>query len=200
MTESTDTSNPAVPRLRADAARKRATILATARVMLAEQSGEIPLNRLAERSGVGVGTVYRHFPDQQTLREGLASVSLSALVDDAKAAAADPDPRSSLERLLHAGLQVQLRDPVLAEVLCGPSPVCVETLTLSSELMVSITGVIARAREAGIIEPGITADDLRRLIGGVLFAAHAGTDVEQNAERYFRLMLTALLHTVTDAD
>jgi AcrR family transcriptional regulator len=200
MTESTDTSNPAVPRLRADAARKRATILATARVMLAEQSGEIPLNRLAERSGVGVGTVYRHFPDQQTLREGLASVSLSALVDDAKAAAADPDPRSSLERLLRAGLQVQLRDPVLAEVLCGPSPVCVETLTLSSELMVSITGVIARAREAGIIEPGITADDLRRLIGGVLFAAHAGTDVEQNAERYFRLMLTALLHSVTDAD
>jgi AcrR family transcriptional regulator len=200
MTESTDTSNPAVPRLRADAARKRATILATARVMLAEQSGEIPLNRLAERSGVGVGTVYRHFPDQQTLREGLASVSLSALVDDAKAAAADPDPRSSLERLLRAGLQVQLRDPVLAEVLCGPAPVCVETLTLSSELMVSITGVIARAREAGIIEPGITADDLRRLIGGVLFAAHAGTDVEQNAERYFRLMLTALLHTVTDAD
>jgi AcrR family transcriptional regulator len=200
MTESTDTSNPAVPRLRADAARKRATILATARVMLAEQSGEIPLNRLAERSGVGVGTVYRHFPDQQTLREGLASVSLSALVDDAKAAAADPDPRSSLERLLRAGLQVQLRDPVLAEVLCGPSPVCVETLTLSTELMVSITGVIARAREAGIIEPGITADDLRRLIGGVLFAAHAGTDVEQNAERYFRLMLTALLHTVTDAD
>ena len=64
MTAPTDASNPAVPRLRADAARKRATILAAARVMLAEQCGEIPLNRLAERSGVGVGTVYRHFPDQ----------------------------------------------------------------------------------------------------------------------------------------
>jgi AcrR family transcriptional regulator len=189
MTGPTDASKPAVPRLRADAARKRATILAAARVMMAEQSGEVPLNRLAERSGVGVGTVYRHFPDQQTLREGLAAVSLSALVDDAKAAAADPDPRSSLERLLRAGLQMQLRDPVLAE-----------TLALSSELMSSITGVIARAREEEIIEPGITADDLRRLIGGVLFAAHAGTDVEQNAERYFQLMLTALTRTTTRAD
>ena len=200
MTAPTDASNPAVPRLRADAARKRATILAAARVMLAEQCGEIPLNRLAERSGVGVGTVYRHFPDQQTLREGLAAASLTELVDDAKAAAADPDPRSSLERLLRAGLQLQLRDPVLADVLCGPSPVCVETLTLSSELMMSITGVIARARDAGIIEPGITADDLRRLIGGVLFAAHAGSDVEHNAERYFQLMLTALTYTGSDAD
>jgi AcrR family transcriptional regulator len=200
MTGSTDVSDPAAPRLRADAARKRATILAAARVMLAEQSGEIPLNRLAERSGVGVGTVYRHFPDQQTLREGLAAASLSELVGDAKAAAADPDPSSSLERLLRAGLQLQLRDPVLAEVLCGPSPVCVETLTLSSELMVSISGVIARAREAGIIEPGITADDLRRLIGGVLFAANAGSDVEQNAERYFQLMLMALRRTTTPAD
>jgi len=105
-----------------------------------------------------------------------------------------------LERLLRAGLHLQLRDPVLAEVLCGPSPVCVETLTLSSELMVSISGVIARAREAGIIEPGITADDLRRLIGGVLFAANAGSDVEQNAERYFQLMLTALRRTTAPAD
>ena len=192
MPESSRPSNPPVPRLRADAARKRQTILTAARKMCEEHTGEIPLNQLAARSGVGVGTVYRHFPDQQTLREGLASASLAALVTDAEAAAADGDPRSSLERLLRAGLDAQLHDPVLFEVLCGPSPVCAETHTLSTALIASITTIIANAHEAKVIGATITTDDLRRLIGGVIFAARAGSDVEHNADRYLKLMLTAL--------
>jgi AcrR family transcriptional regulator len=162
--------------------------------MLVEQGDDLQLNRLAERAGVGVGTVYRHFPDLQSLREGLAAESLAGLVDDARAAAADADPSRGLERLLRAGLRLQLGDPVLLDVLCGPSPVCAETLELSGELVAAMNVILKRCRASGAIAGEITADDLRRLLGGVVFAARAGDATKRNAQRYFQLMLAALIN------
>ena len=62
--------------LRADSARVRARMLAAARERLAAGDLELPMNAIAKAAGVGVGTMYRHFPTRQALLESLATREL----------------------------------------------------------------------------------------------------------------------------
>ena len=77
---------------------------AAARDRLRAGDTDLPMNALAKAAGVGVGTAYRHFRTRQVLLEALAAESFAALVADARAGAADPDPAAGLRRLLRAGL------------------------------------------------------------------------------------------------
>src|SRR5690349_17482445 len=119
--------------LRADSARVRAQMLAAAREMLAGGE-ELPMNAVAKAAGVGVGTMYRHFPSRQVLLESLAAESYAALVAEAQRAAAQPDAGAGLSALLRAALTCQLTDPSLAGVLASPTYECMETTELSREL------------------------------------------------------------------
>ena len=58
--------------LRADASRNRTRVLEVARELLESGDDSLPLNKIAKLAGVGVGTVYRHFPNRQVLLESLA--------------------------------------------------------------------------------------------------------------------------------
>ncbi|MEV6710079.1 TetR/AcrR family transcriptional regulator, partial [Micromonospora wenchangensis] len=103
--------------LRADAARNRDRVLATARALVAEGDLSLQLNDIARRAGVGVGTVYRHFPTRRALLEALAADAFAALLDQAQTASRDDDPWAGLQRLLRSILLGQLTEPTLAEVL-----------------------------------------------------------------------------------
>ena len=67
MVTSTATSTPSPPPLRADAQRNRERILAAARELIAEQGGAVEMTDIADAAGVGVGTLYRRFPDKHEL-------------------------------------------------------------------------------------------------------------------------------------
>lgn len=177
---------------RADAVRNRARLLDAARQRLANGDASLGLNALARCAGVGVGTAYRHFPDRQSLVEGLAADALSALVADARRAAAQPDAAHGLERLLRAALTGMARDPVLTEVLRTANPVCMETIGLSQELGAAIGDLVCRARSAGAIRPDVGPDDLRRLLAGIHVAVEAGGDAGDAQERYLRVLLAGL--------
>ena len=90
--------------LRQDAARNRSLILDEARRSLAEGDTDLALNALARRVGVGVATVYRHFPDRQTLLEACAESSFVSLLDAVESAAADPDAAAAVRQVLQRGL------------------------------------------------------------------------------------------------
>ena len=68
--------------LRADARRNQGQILAAARDVFVERGPGAPLDEIAKRAGVGIGTLYRHFADRQTL---MLAVILDALVQTADA-------------------------------------------------------------------------------------------------------------------
>jgi AcrR family transcriptional regulator len=178
-------------KLRADSARVRAQMLDAARERLRAGDLELPMNAIAKAAGVGVGTVYRHFPSRQVLLEALAEQSFESLVADARAAAADPDVAAGLARLLRAGLAILLTDPSLAEVLGGPRPECAEIAELSGELFASLMILLDRARAEGVIRPDVTADDLRRLMCGVQHAVRIGDD-DDSAGRYLEILLRGL--------
>ena len=176
--------------LRADSARVRARMLAAARARMSAGDLELPMNAIAKAAGVGVGTVYRHFPSRQALIESLAAQSLQSLVGEATAAAARPDVAAGLANLLRAALQCQLSDPALAEVLAASDAACLETMDLSRELRGAIGQLLDRARAGGVIRPDVTADDIRRLMCGVQHAVRIGPATD--ADRYLEVLLRGL--------
>ncbi|KZB82218.1 TetR/AcrR family transcriptional regulator [Amycolatopsis regifaucium] len=96
-------------RLRADARRNRDQILAAAREIFAAQGAEVPMEEIARAAGVGVGTLYRRFPDRDALIRAVAVDNFDKVLKDAKAA---KDQESSnwdaLIRLLHQSMELQL--------------------------------------------------------------------------------------------
>jgi AcrR family transcriptional regulator len=178
--------------LRSDAARNRRQVLRAARGLLDTGDTTLPMNLIARQAGVGVGTVYRHFPTRRALLEALSQGSLETLVEEARLAAETPDPAKGLERLLHCALQCQLDDIGLATILSEPDFECPETLVLGAELGRSVTTILDRARTCGAIRTDIDSDDIRRLIGGVHHALRAGASQGAHLDRYLQVLLKGL--------
>jgi AcrR family transcriptional regulator len=178
--------------LRADAARNRAQVLEAARLQLSDGDTTLPMNAIARRAGVGVGTVYRHFPTRQSLLEALAQDSFATLVRETQVAAEDPDRAAGLERMLRCALRCQLDYIGLATVLATPDFECPETLALGEELVRSVTQVLDQARRAGVIRADVEADDIRRLLTGTYQAVRAGPDPSLHTEPYLQVLLRGL--------
>jgi AcrR family transcriptional regulator len=124
--------------LRVDAARNRAQVLEVARELLAAGDATLPMNTIARLAGVGVGTVYRHFPTRQALLESAVMGSFEQLLAEARAAAADDDPGAGLERLLRYGIRRQLSDVGLAAVLRSSESACARTSRLRADLLEAV--------------------------------------------------------------
>ena len=81
-----DTAGQVAKPLRADARRNRDQLLAVAREMLAADGSSVSFDEIARRAGVGVGTVYRHFPTRSALFEAVIAVRVEQLTERARAA------------------------------------------------------------------------------------------------------------------
>src|SRR6201991_4974801 len=89
--------------LRADARRNRERVLTAARAAFAEHGREAQMDDVARRAGVGVGTVYRHFPTKEALVNALALDLFEKLVQGAREALAIEDPWEAFTQALWAG-------------------------------------------------------------------------------------------------
>ncbi|MFC4062599.1 TetR/AcrR family transcriptional regulator [Planomonospora corallina] len=177
--------------LRADAARNRELLLATARQAVAAGDLSLQLNELARRAGMGVGTVYRHFPTRRALLETLAEPAFAAVLDGARTASLHDDPWTGTEILLRTLLVRQLADPAFAEVIASPAAddAIPETTARRDEFDGLAGTVLARARESGALRPGLTDEDLRHLVCGTAFALGLGPAPAARVDAYLRVLL-----------
>ncbi|MFI1731438.1 TetR/AcrR family transcriptional regulator [Streptomyces acidicola] len=162
------------PALRADAARNRARVLQVAREQLAAGDDSLQLNAIARLAGVGVGTVYRHFPTRHALWEALSAERFQELVDEARTAAADEDALAGLHRLLRFTLMRMVDDTGFAAVLESASDAEAQTSALKAELDRTVAHLLDRARRIGAIRRDVEADDVRRLLCGIEHAVRSG--------------------------
>src|SRR6059058_3759513 len=103
-TEATPSSGGA-PRMRADARRNRDQILVAARDIFADHGPGAPLEEIARRAGVGIGTLYRRFPDRPSLLRAVALDMLSRVAQEAQLALAEePNAFQALARYMHRAL------------------------------------------------------------------------------------------------
>jgi len=178
--------------LRADAARNRERVLAVARELLVSGDASLQMNQIARAAGVGVGTVYRHFPTRQDLLEALVNEHLQALLDQAREAEASEDARLGLRRFLRAVLDLQLADVGLAEVLNAQRDAHTQTSRLKAELFAANERLLKRAHRAGLVRAELGADDIQRLMCGIEHAVRIGEDRRALAERYLTILLDGL--------
>jgi AcrR family transcriptional regulator len=146
--------------LRRDAERNRQRILDAARELFAEQGLGITLNDIAHHAGVGVGTVYRRFPDKTLLIEELFEQRLEDLVALASGALEDPDAWRGLKTFLRRALELQANDRGVKDLITASTDGLERVATIRDRLLPIGLELVRRAREAGQIRSDIDAPDL----------------------------------------
>jgi AcrR family transcriptional regulator len=161
--------------LRKDAARNRQLILDSARELFADRGLGVTLNDIAHHAGVGVGTVYRRFPDKAQLIDGLFEQRLEELVGLAEAAIEDSDPWRGLTGFLERALELLASDRGFKELVLG-SPGGLERAARIRQRMLPLASVLVqRARAAGQLRADIEPQDIpivQLMLSTVIDAAH----------------------------
>jgi AcrR family transcriptional regulator len=146
--------------LRRDAERNRQRILDAARELFAEEGLGVTLNDIAHHAGVGVGTVYRRFPDKTQLIEELFEQRLEDLVALASGALDDPDAWRGLKTFLSRALELQANDRGIKDLITASTDGLDGVATIRDRLLPIGLELVRRAREAGQIRSDIAAPDL----------------------------------------
>lgn len=180
---------------RSDARRNRDRLLLAARDVVVERGPNAPLDQIARRAGVGIGTLYRHFPDRAMLLRAVALEALSKTTAAARDAAEDEDdPLRALTRYLREALDLRV-SAVIPTVL---EAVDLEDPEIRAEREASAHAVeqmIADARTNGSLPPEITFADIGMMLVRIARPLPGPLSAEQNhqlARRHLELFIRAL--------
>jgi AcrR family transcriptional regulator len=174
LATTSDTTGAERP-LRRDAERNRQRIVAAAADAFAAGGLAVTMDEIARRAGVGVGTVYRRFPDKELLIEALFEQRIDELVALAEAARDDPDPFAGLVRFFETFLAVQADDRGLKEVVLGTARGAGRAARARERIGPIVEHLLARACEAGDVRPDVAASDLALIhfmLGAVIDFTH----------------------------
>jgi AcrR family transcriptional regulator len=168
--------------LRADAQRNRARVLEAAEVVFAAEGLSVPVDVIAEKAGVGVGTLYRHFPTKEALFEAIIIERVTALAAEARCRAAADDPGAAFFSFLEHVVSVSAskRDLILALAGAGVEfeEIAVET---KAEMVAALGVLLERAQAAGAVRPDVTEEVVMSLVGGCCLAADRPHAVDSTA-------------------
>jgi|SRR5437588_5910076 len=161
--------------LRKDAARNRQRILDAAYELFAARGLAVTLNDIAHYAGVGVGTVYRHFPDREQLIDGLFEQRIDEVAALLEEAVEDPDPWHGLTGFLERNLALQAQDRGLRELILGAAGGFDRLARARARLYPIGARLIARAQEAGLLRADLEPQDLpllQLMLSGVIDVSH----------------------------
>src|SRR5258708_4888117 len=176
------TASKTEPPRRAEARRNRERILQSARAAFAETGADAQIDDVARHAGVGVGTVYRHFPTKQALLAELVRQTFRLFTERAREALeADGEPFALIEGLLRRIAETAAADVGVQYALAGTDGQA-EAQAEQDEPIAVIAELIERARRAGTIRPDIEAIDIGMLIGRVCSAMGGGRAPGQGLE------------------
>ena len=161
---------------RADAQRNRARILEAAETVFALEGIEVPVDLIAEKAGVGVGTLYRHFPTKEKLCEAVLLDRLSALTVDAEALADAQDAASAFFGFLaHVVEEGAAKRDLMVAVMGAGVEFEESAVEVKDGLRDAIGVLLQRAQDVGAVRPDVTPTAVVSLVGATCQAtAHAG--------------------------
>ena len=168
----TDEARP----LRADAQRNRARILEAAETAFASEGIEVPVDVIAEKAGVGVGTLYRHFPTKEKLCEAIVLERLAALAAHARTLADADDPGEAFFGFLEYFFAMGCAKRDLLVVVMGAG-IDFETALapLKDQVREALGVLLERAQAVGAVRQDVTPGAVVSLVGATCqAAAHGG--------------------------
>jgi AcrR family transcriptional regulator len=153
--------------LRADARRNRERILEAARVECAEHGAAVQIDDVARRAGVGVGTVYRHFPTKDALIEALVAEKIRVTTANLREALEIEDPWEAFAAGVRRNAEVMAADAALRDALVRLGPAARASDADYAQVHEFAGRLVTRAQEAGVLRDDVTTDDVGALIGGL---------------------------------
>jgi AcrR family transcriptional regulator len=180
------------PKLRADARRNRELLLEAAVERMATDGAEVPLEAIARQAGVGIGTLYRHFPTRDALVEAAYRNEVARLEDSAAELLAELPADGALEEWLDRyvsyatakrGLGSALRSIAAAKADLYPQT--------RQRLQAAVATLLAAGQEAGTLRTDVDAEDVFRAVSGV-WTIPEGPDFAERARRLLGLLMDGL--------
>jgi AcrR family transcriptional regulator len=181
------------PPLRADARRNREAVLAAARERFGECGLDCQMDDIARTAGVGVGTVYRHFPTKEDLIAALVADRFERLAERAEQALRQRDPWHAFCDLIRHSAAVTVRDRALSQFISW-HPELGQHEAVRSGLADLTAQLMANAQRAGGMREDAVVEDVPTLVCalGAVTAGASGNMPELNWERYVEIMLDGL--------
>ena len=167
------TDQPAVEKRkpRADAIRNRERVLEAAKAVFSQGEAGASLEAVARHAGVGIGTLYRHFPTREALYEAVYRHEVEQLVELARHLEAETAPVEALRRWLRAGVEFMATKKGMAAALAMAAHGSSELVAYSLDRLTGAVGqLLQRAAAAGEIRADIDPEDLLRALVGMCYA------------------------------
>jgi AcrR family transcriptional regulator len=159
--------------LRADARRNRAKVLEAAEEVFASEGLAVPVDEVARRAGVGVGTVYRHFPTKQALFEAIVVARLEALIERGEELCTAEDPGTALFTFISELVDLAVKKKDLSDELARAGVQSEQLLAgVKERLEHCFEVLLQRAQASGVVRHDINRTDVTALIMGTCMAAN----------------------------
>lgn len=179
--------------MRADARRNHERLLAEARSAFAAHGTDASLEDVARRAGVGIGTLYRHFPNRDALLSAVFEDAVGDLLTRSRELLLAPEPCTALvtwlrEMVTHAGEYRGLARSLMSVSYDNNSALA----QCSGPIREAGGALLARAQESGAVRPDVSISDLLQLTHAIALAAEESLADPDLADRLLRLTLRGL--------
>jgi AcrR family transcriptional regulator len=165
-----DHSGKTARRPRADALRNRERVLEAAKAVFSAGGPDASLEAVAKRAGVGIGTLYRHFPIREALFEAVYRREVQQLADLAEQLGAEAAPVEALRRWMHANVEFIATKKGMSAALALAAHGSTDLSAYSLDRLSRAVGdLLRRAVEAGEIRADISPEDLLRALVGLCY-------------------------------
>lgn len=175
--------------MRADARRNRTRLVTAAREVFGEQGIGAPLEAIARRAGVSVGTLYNRFPTRDDLIDAVFANPVETGVRLAEEAL-ELEPWEGVVHFLTGVCELQATDRGLADIVCRPIPHAPATEEIKARVFELLERIIGRAQRAGRLRDDVTSTDIAFVVWGNAATVNATRTLAPRAwRRHLALLL-----------
>lgn len=179
--------------MRADAVKNHRKILDAAEETFATEGVMVPIDIVAERAGVGIGTLYRHFPTKEALYEAIVMTRLTELLETADDFAKLPDAGEALNSFLREfAIQAAAKKDLFEALSQAGVDFKAHFSDLIEELMVRIDGLRSRAVASGAVRADVATADILNLVVGSCHAAGQNGFDDESLQRLINIVIAGI--------
>jgi AcrR family transcriptional regulator len=184
-------------RPRSDAERNRLRLLEAAKAVFSAGGPDASLEAVAREAGLGIGTLYRHFPNREALFEAVYRREVDELVALAGRLAAHEDPLEALRDWLRANVAfVATKRGMAAALAVAASKPSELTAYSTARLTEALAGLLGRAEETGAVRADVAAPDLLKALIGMCLI-HDGPGWQDGVLRMIDVLVAGLAARVS---
>ncbi|MEV6026318.1 TetR/AcrR family transcriptional regulator [Streptomyces sp. NPDC052036] len=177
---------------RADARRNRDRLLAAARDAFAATADAVPLDAIARVAGVGIGTLYRHFPTREALVEAVYAAELDEVVSSAPALLDEREPAAALRAwMTRYAAFFKIKRGMSDTLRAGWASGSIATPATRERITAAIAMMLRRGAEAGSLRSDVDPEDVTMMLLGV-FLSTTAIDSPERVDQLLDLIVDAL--------